>query len=193
MSSSSKVTWLRFEVRLGRFGSESRESTSARGSWPSVGSIIGDPGVWISSSIGRGNRGGCVRYDMSCRLLLAMMVVDASSEKGDRGSEGELRAVCEVCELGTATGLLGRSRPAAAAAALALLWPGGITSTGLEDVTELAGVDDGGEEYAPVLSNDEPDLGWSDLNRWVLLVVLQGAEVVTCTWANEGSGGAALR
>ncbi len=122
-----------------------------------------------------------------------MMVVDASSEKGDRGSEGELRAVCEVCELGTATGLLGRSRPAAAAAALALLWPGGITSTGLEDVTELAGVDDGGEEYAPVLSNDEPDLGWSDLNRWVLLVVLQGAEVVTCTWANEGSGGAALR
>ncbi len=106
---------------------------------------MGEPGVWISSSIGRGNRGGRVRYDMSCRLLLAMMVVDASSEKGDRGSEGELREVCEVCELGTATGLLGRSRPAAAAA-LALFWPGGITSTGLEEVTELAGVDDGGEE-----------------------------------------------
>lgn len=31
-----------------------------------------------------------MRYDMSCRLLFWRMVAEASSEKGDRGSEGEL-------------------------------------------------------------------------------------------------------
>ncbi len=38
-----------------------------------------------------GSRGGRVRYDISWRLLFAMMVAEASSENGDRGSEGELR------------------------------------------------------------------------------------------------------
>ncbi len=50
---------------------------------------------------------------------------------------------------------------------------GGFTSTGLVEVTELAGVDDGDGEF-PALSSEETDLGCSDLNLLVLVVLLQG-------------------
>lgn len=53
----------------------SSPSTASRGS-PSPtsdGALMGDPGVWTSSSMGSGRRGGRVRYETSCRLLCGMV------------------------------------------------------------------------------------------------------------------------
>jgi hypothetical protein len=60
-SSSSIVVLLRADERRGS-GSLSSASTSRTGASTSVGAIMGDPGVWTSSSIGRGSLGGRVRW-----------------------------------------------------------------------------------------------------------------------------------
>lgn len=59
-----------------------------------VGEIIGELGVWIFFLMGRGSCGGCVIYDIFCKLLCGMMMdlymfLDFG-EWGDFGDEGEL-------------------------------------------------------------------------------------------------------
>lgn len=87
--------------------------------------------------------------------------VSDNGDLGDLGDDGELRG------WGTATGLVG-----------SYLTSGrGLTSTGLTDATELAGVDDAEE-----LLREATGLGFGRL-----------LELVPWAWARDGSGGAATR
>ena len=81
-SSSSVEVLLKLDERL---VSAVKVSASSSGTPMSVGAMIGDPGVWTSSSIGRGRRGGLVRYETSCRLLICMAALSNASDLSDTG------------------------------------------------------------------------------------------------------------
>ena len=92
------------EERRGRISS-SIASTLRRGASASAGAIIGEPGVCNSSSIGRGSRGGLVRwYD---RASIGGTLASMEDEYGDFATADSV--VVFVVGMGTATGWLGRS------------------------------------------------------------------------------------
>lgn len=136
MSSSSRVELLlKLEERL---VSAVKVSASSSGTPMSVGAMIGDPGVWTSSSIGRGSRGGLVRYETSCRLLSCIAAVSKASDLSDSGDRtGDLGEHDEAWQgAGTATGFAGSWLSSGL---------GCLTSTGLVGVAELVGTDEPGE------------------------------------------------
>lgn len=99
------VVLLRAEERRGRVSLPSRVSrSSTEAGSTSAGAMIGDPGVWTSSSMGSGSLGGRVRwYDMSCVAGGPDGSIDWEYE---RETEDDSVLVF-IGGTGTSTGLLG--------------------------------------------------------------------------------------
>lgn len=162
-------------------GSRSPEST---GSPMSAGAMMGEPGVWTSSSIGSGSRGGRDTKDMLLKLFWLGRPRSLES-KGDNG---------EVCPAGAVAGA------AAATGAAALVgWGtstgllGAVSRGGAADLgTGTVGLESSGREGAPVVpdfvepageaANEVMGRAWA-FSMWV----------EPWAWASEGWAGAAAR
>jgi hypothetical protein len=112
--------------------------------------MMGEPGVWSSSSIGRGSRGGLVRYDMSVKLLWATRGASKMAAAGFCGA-ARPRLEGSGCGCGTSTGLVRSSRGGGAdkddevlgvaVPLLTALGTGVVEASELEPDAVLAGTD----------------------------------------------------